>query len=174
MFTMKIQLGINCYVHNCYSNISAMLQEDSKKLKHSWLTPCSRIAVQLRISEKMLLHDAEEYVKQHIKTWRGKQILDNQPCMWFSHKICGGLQLYWVINRHFTSNLGMNHLDTEAGLFHYELLLYIMIMSNSCQCEIVWLSKQKRIYIYIYTPHNVHCLLQTTSNIFRFEMNICK
>jgi hypothetical protein len=45
-----------------------MLQEDSKKLKHSWLTPCSRIAVQLRLSEKMLLNDAEEYVKQHIKT----------------------------------------------------------------------------------------------------------
>jgi hypothetical protein len=45
-----------------------MLQEDYKKLKHPWLTPCSRLVVQLRISEKVLLDAAEEYVKQRIKT----------------------------------------------------------------------------------------------------------
>lgn len=44
------------------------LEEDYRKLKHPWLTPCSRLAVQLRISEKVLLDAAEEYVKQRIKT----------------------------------------------------------------------------------------------------------
>jgi hypothetical protein len=76
--TMKTQLGNNLYVHNCYSNISAMLQDDIIKLDHLWLTSCSRIAVQLRISEKMLLNDAEAYVKQRVKTWRGEKILDNE------------------------------------------------------------------------------------------------
>ncbi|XP_023727954.1 actin-histidine N-methyltransferase isoform X3 [Cryptotermes secundus] len=44
------------------------LEEDCKKLKNPLLTPCSLLAVQLRISEKLLLDAAEEYVKQRIKT----------------------------------------------------------------------------------------------------------
>lgn len=86
MSTMKTQCGNNRYVHDYHSNISAMLQEDCKKLKHPRLTPCSRLAVQLRISEKMLLDAAEEYVKQRIKTWRDEHILDNQPCIWLATK----------------------------------------------------------------------------------------
>ncbi|XP_021918937.1 histone-lysine N-methyltransferase setd3 isoform X2 [Zootermopsis nevadensis] len=44
------------------------LEEDCTKLKHLQLTPCSRLAVQLLITEKKLLEAAEEHVKQRIKT----------------------------------------------------------------------------------------------------------
>ncbi|KAJ9592062.1 hypothetical protein L9F63_001401 [Diploptera punctata] len=44
------------------------LQEDCEILKHPGLTPCFRLAIQLRITEKRILKTAEEYVKQRIKT----------------------------------------------------------------------------------------------------------
>jgi hypothetical protein len=113
---------------DCHSNISVMLQEDCEKLKHPSLTPCSRLAVQLRISEKMLLDTAEEYVKQRIKTWTDKHILINQPYMWFSHKMCDGLQLFWGINRHFASNLVVSHVDTSRFMS-----MWTVVVHNDCE-----------------------------------------
>ncbi|GFG32224.1 hypothetical protein Cfor_02037 [Coptotermes formosanus] len=43
------------------------VEDDCKILKHAHLTPCYRMAVQLRVTEKKLLEAAEEYVKQRIK-----------------------------------------------------------------------------------------------------------
>ena len=50
------------------SMMNLILQEDCEILKHPGLTPCFRLAIQLRITEKRLLKTAEEYVKQRIKT----------------------------------------------------------------------------------------------------------
>ncbi|XP_069688824.1 actin-histidine N-methyltransferase [Periplaneta americana] len=47
---------------------TTMLEEDYELLRHPGLTPCFRLAIQLRITEKKLLTAAEEYVKQRIKT----------------------------------------------------------------------------------------------------------
>jgi hypothetical protein len=64
---LKIQCGNSHCVHDGLSSIAAVLQDDCKMLKHPHLTPCCRIAVQLRVTEKELLQAAEEYVKQRIK-----------------------------------------------------------------------------------------------------------
>lgn len=64
---LKIQCGNSHCVHDCISSIVAVLQDDCMILKRPDLTPCRRIAVQLRMTEKKLLAAAEDYVKQQIK-----------------------------------------------------------------------------------------------------------
>jgi len=64
---MKIQCGNSHCVYDCFSSISAVLQDDDKTLKRPNLTPCHRIAVQLRVAEKKILAAAEKYVKQQMK-----------------------------------------------------------------------------------------------------------
>ena len=64
---LKIQCENSHCVHDCLSSIAAVLQEDCMLLKKPNLTPCQRIAVQLRMTEKKLLAAGEDYVKQQIK-----------------------------------------------------------------------------------------------------------
>lgn len=73
-FVLKIQCGNSHCVHDCVSSIAAVLQDDCAvlqddcvTLKRPNLTPCHRIAVELRMTEKKLLAAAEDYVKQQIK-----------------------------------------------------------------------------------------------------------
>ena len=63
----KIQCGNRHCVRDCLSSIAAVLQDDCKTLKSPNLTPCFRVAVQLRVTERKLLEAAEEYVKRQIK-----------------------------------------------------------------------------------------------------------
>jgi len=70
MLFVKIQCVNSQYVCNHHIITTAMLQEDCEMLKHPRLTPCSRLAIQLRVTEKKLLEAAEQYVKQRIKIWR--------------------------------------------------------------------------------------------------------
>jgi hypothetical protein len=87
MLILKMYFVSSQYLYDCHIWISAILQEDCKKLKNLRLTPCSHLAIQLRITEKKLLEATKEYVKQRIKTWRDRQVLDNQLCVLFIQKI---------------------------------------------------------------------------------------
>jgi hypothetical protein len=84
----KIQCGNRHCVRDCLSSIAAVLQDDCKTLKSPNLTPCFRVAVQLRVTERKLLEAAEEYVKRQIKAWRCEQIVGNKTCMWSNHRMC--------------------------------------------------------------------------------------
>ena len=64
---LKIQCGSSHCVLDFLSSIAALLQNDRMIVNRPDLTPCHRIAVQLRMTEKELLAAAEDYVKQQIK-----------------------------------------------------------------------------------------------------------